>query len=72
MEEEKKSATNVMRDLLKGDRTLLARREELANAVQQSALPRKEKLARRRRSACRHCCASAVTCRIRRAHASRR
>ena len=45
MEEEKKSATNVMRDLLKGDRTLLARREELANAVQQSALPRKEKLA---------------------------
>ena len=45
MEEEKKSATDVMRDLLKGDRTLLARREELANAVQQSALPRKEKLA---------------------------
>ena len=45
MEEEKKSATDVMRDLLKGDHTLLARREELANAVQQSALPRKEKLA---------------------------
>lgn len=45
MEEEKKSATDVMRDLLEHDRTLLARREALADAVQASPLPRKEKLA---------------------------